>query len=320
MMVVLTRKKIICLFVILAAYAFLVCLQTVRWTNDNDCALVDSVALQQIAMDLNMFFRKEGILAHPWVLTMVGAVRYGGNSIIVDGAEHIGDHDIDLRIVLTEDVQLVLQRLNVFLHAAGHWTIFLPNGIKGVHSRPFLVFIGGYTALGWKQATEIVPMQLSVAAEKRVSRWCPPLGPASRHLSWLLAKVVCTLLAPLWSLVTIVDFHVDIMSRQPDPDKTILWCGQNWSFPLHGERVFRKYFTSYLDGLWFNDHKAQSRIQGWCDLYLPRKRWKEDLESSQAADDASRSCADKLMRSGYFSFADHCSRSAIAPHELDSWI
>jgi len=292
------------------------------------CSRKESANLQKMAHDMNAFFQEANIMAHPWVLTMVAALRYGANSVEIDGRVHTVDHDIDLRIVRPKGMTAddLVGNVTAYLQQAGHWVRGFPQGIKSVgQGNPALVFFGASTRLGWMQATQMLPRKVAYLIKKSRlgSDKLPIIGGFVEAAGTFLAYPIGSLFAPLWSLVTVVDLHWDYAEsfegNMVDPNRSLLWAGQNWPFPLEGERVFRSRFVKYVKALGHADSKLGEKLTEFCDFYLPKGRWIEDLSESSVGSDVSRQCGATLTSAGYFSFGQVCETSSTKPVEMADW-
>jgi len=283
--------------------------------------LKDSAGFELMAQDMGRFFQSRGVLAHPWVLTLVAALRYGANSVEIDGAVHTVDHDIDLRLVIPNNMTFpaLMEDLEDFLWNAGHWVKAFPCGLPKVgQHNPALLFFGTPTAAGWMQATNLMPHVLSLRTAKSAPMLAPVVG--------FMAQILGLILAPIWALVVDVDFHVEwaepgSAALGADPSRSVLWAGHRWPFPRFGAEVFRARFTDYVGSLPHGDQKVKKKLLGFCDFYRPRSppSWREDLSESAAANATAHFCGSALRSEGYFSFWELCSDSSKVPEEGAHW-
>eukprot|EP00933_Yihiella_yeosuensis_P071831 TRINITY_DN80074_c0_g1_i1.p1 TRINITY_DN80074_c0_g1~~TRINITY_DN80074_c0_g1_i1.p1 ORF type:complete len:371 (-),score=37.20 TRINITY_DN80074_c0_g1_i1:31-1143(-) len=288
------------------------------------CHRRDKGNLQAMARDLAGFFRAEGITAHPWVLTLVGALRYGANTVEIDGGTHTVDHDIDIRVILQKNQSHIdmVNRLGVYLQAAGHWAIPCPCGITWLGQyNPCIVFLGSSTPLGWMQAVKLFPRVADHWLSNSVGT-LPILGDFAKSVGWFFFRMLGTLLAPLWSMVTIVDLHVRTVENQLDPQfHALLWAGQRWEAPVGFERVFRYAFTVYINKMAsrMGIRRVHEDMKHFCNFYLPQDGWAEDVLPSDAANNVSEDCGEQLHADGYFSFWELCMGSDSYLEELDQY-
>lgn len=257
------------------------------------CPRADDETLQWIAKEMHDFFHNQtevvGIM--PWVLTLVSALRFGGNAVHDGTRLHISDHDVDMAVWTkglperSERFDLI-RRFVARLRAKGKTVIF----IDWKNVNPTVIMLASEPVqTGW--------LQYTVAAEYALYRRLRNKFKWSAASTWVactLFRSLIVLVSPIWTRLQIIDFRVSQLNVKIDPEKKVLWAGQTWPYVKNDEDDVVGSLTGNL----------VTGVGRMCDLRYPSGRWIEDEPlSTPAGNQTVAACIADLHANGFHSLA-----------------
>ena len=261
----------------------------------NACPLVDDSSTLAISKTIKDFVNSvekdlPDTTFYPWMLTMIGALRYGGNAVYDSENLYVTDSDIDIMISAqgeTKDYTAQIQQeMCDFFLWQGYYAYLTPASDD---SKAFLT-IGhlAYSQLGWWRVSNAVANVLSW--QFRQEGW-DVFADLIKYDFW--RKL---LLTPYWAHTTIITFHEDFGGIQADSSKKASWGGQEWPYPVDDNKLVQ----------YFNSDYPTEKIDAVCDFYKPTSKWKDDtISASSKKMQVVNACQKILQNNGYYSFS-HC--------------
>ena len=219
---------------------------------EDKCPVVDDRNTVEIGQAIHDFVRFEmpknsiydGIEVYPWVLTMLAALRFGGNAVHDGENLFVTDHDIDIilsRQDLSKAAALQLQRdlVSYIEMKCGVWTHFEPEPEGGRHgSLAFLFRMSHWSQIGWWQLAS------GYLADNLRRPYRSVLG---KLISYFVdvSLLRSFIGSPVWAHLTVIDFHRHSTAIPAHESRKVLWANRSWPY-LKNESQYVEYFDSYV--------------------------------------------------------------------------
>lgn len=264
----------------------------------NSCNSTSHFVFDVIGHKMESFIEQNDLIVYPWALTMISALRFGGNDIGCDGDICVADHDVDF-LIISDIVEFheIVQKFYRFLKDELSASVILLMNF----SHSFIVIIGPRTQIT-AEKTYFIKKRLDESNSSSISM----------HLLKFVFNYFTNTIIRLSEYVTVIDFwsihniavKYNIDDLKPHPQRKVLWQHSSFSLPKNIELI-----QSSLHNVVKNQHGLIYDWNSTCDIYNPLIiHWPEDdvYQNHTNITQTLHKCTSKLQESDFFSFKNIC--------------